>query len=110
MRDQLLAALELGGCSLDELLADLTSGRALMWRGERSVLVTQVNERPGLRNLHVWLAGGSMREILTFIPGIFAWARAQGCTEVTIDGRKGWARVLAPHGFSAVDGELRRAL
>lgn len=60
--------------------------------------------------LHVWLAGGDLADILRLKPGIEAWARAQGCERVTINGRHGWARVLRRWGYVRVGDELERRL
>lgn len=77
---------------------------AQLWLGRRSALVTQVTVE---RDIHVWLAGGEMDEIIALVPGAEAWARAMTCTSVTIDGRPGWARVLKRLGYGP-DGDLLR--
>ena len=89
-----------------DLLRDLYRGEARMWLGERAAIVTQHVDRC----LHVWLAGGDLREIVEMRVGVEAYARALGCQEITITGRRGWERVLRQHGFSLRDGELRKAL
>jgi hypothetical protein len=103
-RRWLLPALR-DGCESD-LLDDLTRGDAQLWFGERAALVTQHVDRC----LHIWLAGGDLREIIEMRVGVEAYARARGCQEITITGRAGWERVLRPHGYSPRDGELRKAL
>lgn len=85
----------------------LLEGSAQLWLGERAAMVTEVTAHP--RKVHVWLAGGDLAEILSFIPGIAAWGRMMGCTEATIEGRKGWSRVLKPYGFTG-DTVLRKML
>jgi len=92
------------------LIADLISGAAQLWPGERSALVTQVFEAPDGPSLHVWLAGGDLGDILALKPGIEAWGRARGCLSVTIEGRRGWERLLKPDGFERVGRELRKRL
>ncbi len=109
-RAWILPALRPSCASEAELVADLASGRAQLWVGERSAMVTQcVAETRGLC-LHVWLAGGDLRNILELKPGVEAWARARGCTHVTIDGRPGWARVLRQYGYALRGDELERRL
>lgn len=100
----LLPALQDG--TEDELLQDLRAGDARLWLGEGAALVTQ----PLGEVLHVWLGGGDLGGILAMRSGIEAFARGCGCREITITGRRGWERVLRPHGFSMRDGELRKAL
>lgn len=105
-RDWLLPALE--DDTEDEVINDLLLNRAQLWRGERSAMVTRLIQ-PNAR-LHVWLGGGSLRELLRMIPGMVAWGRQQGCAWATIHGRKGWGRLLWRYGFETRDGELWKAL
>ena len=91
----------------DEVVSALATGEAQLWPGERAALVTQLI-RPDC--LHVWLAGGDLAEILAMRPGLEAWGRAQGARAMTINGRRGWARVLARFGFEPDGEELRKAL
>lgn len=109
-RGWLLAALEPGCGTEADLLADLAGGRAQLWAGDRAALVTQCVEEPLGRCLHVWLAGGDLKEIMMLKPGIEAWARGQGCVRVSLDGRRGWARVLRRHGYTDNEIELERRL
>jgi hypothetical protein len=109
-RGWILPALRPECASEGELIADLASGRAQLWPGERSAMVTQCVAEARGPCLHVWLAGGELKEILEMKPGVEAWGRAQGCTHVTIDGRPGWARVLRRHGYALRGAELERRL
>lgn len=109
-RPWLLAALRPECGSEESLLADLALGRAQLWAGEAAALVTQCVDEAGGRSLHVWLAGGSLSEILKLRPGIEAWGRAHACVRVTLCGRPGWRRVLAPLGFEPMGDELMRRL
>lgn len=88
---------------------ELMSGRAQLWRGDRSALVTQLvaGEPPYIL---LWLAGGDLQEILAMDRGVTAWARAQGAREARINGRKGWARALKRLGFEPDGDELRKAI
>lgn len=90
-----------------EVVGRLLEGTAQLWLGEQCAMVTEVTKDP--RTLHVWLAGGNLREIVSLTPGIAAWGRMMGCMQATIDGRKGWKRVLAPYGFNG-DDLLRKVL
>lgn len=93
-----------------ELLAELESGRAQLWIGERCAIVTQqVMEIDG-PCLHVWLAGGALNGVLELRAGIEAWARGAGCRSITIDGRPGWRRVLNAFGYRIAGHELKRML
>lgn len=91
-----------------DLLLNLRSGHAQLWPGENAAFVTQCVTDPP--RLHVWLAGGDLRELLSMIPGMAAWGRAQGCEWATVDGRPGWKRILKPYGFVEHEGELWKEL
>lgn len=109
-RGWLLAALEPNCGSEQDILADLQAGRAQLWAGEASAMVTQCVADEQGPCLHVWLAGGNLADILRLKPGVEAWARALGCGRVTINGRKGWARVLRRSGYAVNGDELERRL
>lgn len=79
------------------IVARLLAGTAQLWLGSRSAMVTEMNGDP--RALHVWLGGGDLHELLSFTPGVAAYARTWGCSELTLQGRKGWARALRHLGF-----------
>ena len=59
--------------------------------------VTNIVEYPtGLKEMHYWLAGGELGEILSIEDLTTAWAKSEGCSRMTIRGRHGWTRKL-PH-------------
>lgn len=92
------------------VLGRILAGSAQLWIGERCAMVTEVTQVEGEpRKIHCWLAGGDMADILAITPGVEAWARMMGCKEATIEGRKGWSRVLAPMGYRG-ETVLRKAL
>ena len=77
----------------------IEAGDALFWPGQACAIVTQFWTMPRARVLNFWLAGGDLTELVEVLrPRIEAFARDNGCTAVVIAGRKGWQRVLAPHG------------
>lgn len=93
-----------------DLVADIEAGRAQLWPGCVSAVVTQCVVETDSRCLHAWLAGGDLAEIVAMIPGIEAWGRAMGCDHATVTGRRGWTRALRRLGYVRVDAELRKAL
>lgn len=103
-----MAALE--DATEEEVIAELAANRAQLWPGERSAMVTMLNNTPEGRCLHIWLAGGDMHELVAMTPGLEAWGRQQGCHYANIHGRRGWERVGRNLGWYAHDGELRKRL
>jgi len=92
-----------------EVIADIMSGKATLWPGERCAFVTQLLAGEN-RLLHIWLAGGDGREMMAMVHGMAAWGRAQGAQFATVNGRKGWKRRLNQFGFVPYNGELWKAL
>jgi hypothetical protein len=92
------------------LLAQILSGRAQLWPGERSAVVTQCLLKDYGPTIHTWLAGGTLDELLGMRPGIEAFGRAMGCMWATGEGRKGWARVFRQAGYEPFGTALRKML
>jgi len=105
-RDFILPALKDG--AEDDLLDDIARGFVQLWTGRHAAMATQLVRDPA--SIHCWLAGGDLDEILALMPGLEAYGRAMGCTHATVDGRKGWARVLKPYGYERDGAELRKVL
>lgn len=61
------------------------------------------------RAIHVWLGGGDLDDLLALMPGAESYGRAMGCEYATIEGRRGWARVLRQHGYEG-DARLKKKL
>lgn len=81
----------------------LEEDRAVLWPGASSVIVTTLEDYPqGARVIQTWLAAGEQNEIVRSLrPAIEAEAAAAwGVSHVLIEGgRRGWERVLQPHGY-----------
>lgn len=97
-RPYLEAALRRGGRhsgdNIEAVKADVYSGRAHLWPGRESAVVTCFS-----RDLHFWLAGGSLPELIKGHADAEHFARLNGCERMTMIGRPGWERVMAPLGY-----------
>lgn len=103
LKPQIAAALEYAGGThtLDDVRDFLAAGRVQIWPGVDSVVITEFVEFPQMRTLNYWLAGGDMAELVDMENCIAPWAKAHGCTRITLHGRKGWERTfLAGRGYS----------
>lgn len=88
-----------GAYALRDVREMVDDGRAQFWPSERGCVVTVVHDYPQRRILRVWLATGEW-EAFDRAAGIADQiARNLGCDGVEIEGRKGWARKLAKHGY-----------
>lgn len=97
--------------TIEDVWRDVSEGRATFWSGKRSAVISQFWNFPRARVCHYWLAGGDMGELLDeMMPVIEGWAKAQGCSETSLGGRKGWQRALAPYGFELAFTVLRKRL
>lgn len=89
-----LLAAALDGWTLDSVEQEIRVGRAQFWPMAHSAVVTQIHSYPLGRVLRVWLAGGRWDEIVRYLPSADAYARAQDCVAVEVEGRPGWERLL----------------
>lgn len=76
----------------------ISRGEVQVWGGEDAVIITQLfdNPRP---HIHGWVATGKLPAVLELAEDILAWAAMNGIHEATINGRKGWLRVLKTRGW-----------
>ena len=82
-----------------DIVRGVLNGQMQFWNGDNGCAVTEINVYPHKKNLHVFLAGGDMQQILDFEASAAAWGKAQGCTSMTIAGRVGWKKVLGKRGW-----------
>lgn len=84
--------------TFQELGHAISRGEVQVWGGEDALIITQLfdNPRP---HIHGWIATGKMAAVLELTEDILAWAHANGIKEATINGRKGWLRVLKERGW-----------
>lgn len=105
-----LHAIERPLYTMVDVEAALRNGHATLHVGRRSFLLIAVEDEgsAGERIADVWLAGGDLEEIQAVLPTIEDWARAMGCTQAWIDGRRGWARALP--GYQEMTTRVRKLL
>lgn len=96
----------LNGDTIEEVEQRLSEKTAQLWATGRGALVTEIWGAC----LHVWLAGGNLRSLLSMREPLERLAREWGLSEVTIAGRLGWDRVLQNHGYVREGDVLRKVL
>jgi hypothetical protein len=84
-----------------DLLDAFVKGTAHAWHGERCAVATEFQDHPRRRQLNIWLAAGSLREMQAMRPGMEAFARAHGATEIHFGAR------LSRHGRRRLSGWTR---
>ena len=81
-----------GSRTYDDVAEMVAAGRALLWPGPASCVITETILEPRSKSLHFFLAAGEMRELEIMAPHILAWGKSEGCTTASLIGRKGWTR------------------
>lgn len=111
-RHHIEAALEYGGAThtFDDVRDGILSGRMQIWPAPRGVAVTEIVLYPQKKVLHVFLYGGELDQALEMIDSAAAWAKTQGCDNMTLSGRLGWQRVLGKHGFKPLLVTMEREI
>lgn len=94
-------ALEAGGGShsIEHVLAAVRRGEAQLWLDGDAAIVTEVNDAPNHRELHFWLATGTLEDVIALSNKVTEWGRERGCTVATLSGRFGWKKALAQEGW-----------
>ncbi|HZC15654.1 MAG TPA: hypothetical protein VE309_02730 [Caulobacteraceae bacterium] len=96
---------------IEDIEAALARGEAVLWPGEACALVSEFVTYPsGERASQVMSAGGDLAEILSMVPGMEAFARLNGCAISTVEGRRGWEKVLKAAGYEFLSIKLRKPL
>ena len=84
----------------ETILQGLESGNLQMWAAHNSFCLTELRLAPtGLKALHLFLAGANpgtdgLDELKGLYPLIEGWGKEEGCTRVTMVGRRGWAKTF----------------
>lgn len=87
-----------GTHTAEDVAVEILQGRAQLWCGRESVIVTELIAYPRLKACRIWLASGDMAELTKeMLPDVEAWASSEGCGRMEIVGRKGWRRVLSDY-------------
>ena len=93
----LLDALEYSGGThnLEDVAMALHKDYMQLWPTNESVLVTEVVQYPRAKHLHVFLGAGNIDELQEVMPFVIKRAKEEGCSKVTLTGRRGWEKVLS---------------
>jgi hypothetical protein len=96
------AALEYTGGThtLDNVIAEIYSGKLQFWAGTNCAIVTEIEVYPQTKTLHFFLAGGDLAELREMTAKLEIWAKGIGCKAATLTGRKGWEKPLAGDGYT----------
>jgi hypothetical protein len=82
-----------------EIVLGIGDGRMQLWPAERGCIITEIVIYHHTKCLHVFLAGGELDEILQMTENVKEWAKLQGCSFASFDGRFGWQKPLEKIGW-----------
>jgi hypothetical protein len=94
----------------EDVYESVMLGRMQLWENNDSMLITEIVVYPRKKTLHIFLASGTMDDVLDVLPSVEAWGRIQGCEAVTFAGRKGWLRVMTKRGYSSTLAVMEKGL
>lgn len=101
----------------EQLHAELIAGRAHLWYATdsggtiRAILVASIHSYPASRACQVWVVAGSLPDNWSaFLTYLEHWARAQGCSRLSLYGRPGWERKLRRLGWGVRSVWMEREL
>ncbi len=96
------AALDYSGGThdFDDIAASVRSGYMQFWPAPKGCAITEILTFPKRKIFHIFLAGGEKQQIVDMDESAVEFARREGCTGMTIAGRRGWARVLMNKGWT----------
>ena len=87
--------------TIDDIEFGLAQCKYVFWPATKSAAVTEIQEFPRAKHMHIFLAGGDLDELRGMVPMWQSWARFNGCSKVTLCGRRGWERALKQQGWKA---------
>jgi len=76
--------------------------RMQLWPAPDGCLVTEIVSYPRKKVLHIFLAGGELGQIKDMQEAVMEWGKQQGCSNLTLAGRKGWERALKNQGWKPI--------
>lgn len=107
------AALEHSGGThwIEDVEAMLRRGELYFVSNEGAALVLQHVVFPRLSVLNIFLGGGQLDAVRELVGGLVTEAaRTLRCDAISLEGRPGWKRALAPLGFTSLGVTLGKRL
>lgn len=112
LADLFAKALKRGGNghTPEEIAAECAAGKMQLWPGHDCLAVTQLYDLADRKVCHVLYVAGDGAELEEMEKSVAAWAKAQGCSSLMQNGRRGWCRVLKKRGWNEVVTTMERSI
>jgi len=88
-----------GTHTIEDIEAEIGRGQLALMAGRESAMLCEIRNYPRLRALHIFLAGGDLKELRSFNAMMDNAARVMECSRISIGGRHGWERALSDLGY-----------
>lgn len=88
-----------GTHTFDDVVHSISLGTMQFWPAPKGCAVTEIVTYPKKKVLHIFLAAGELEQIIDMDSSAVEFARINGCTGMSIAGRKGWSKVLKNSGY-----------
>jgi hypothetical protein len=89
-----------GTHTFDDICGMVRSGALQFWPADDACAITEIIFYPRKKVLHIFLAGGNMDTIVDMNASAEHFAKLNGCTGMSVAGRRGWSKVLSHKGYS----------
>ena len=112
-KDGIEAALKYSGYShsFDDIVGAVVLGRAHFYPlSDDSFAIMEVKTYPQYKEYHCFLAGGNLDDLVAAQDMIGENGIALGCSDLSIMGRRGFARALKRHGWKETHVRMTRHL
>ena len=111
-REWIEAALEHSGGThnFEDIVDGVKAGTFQFWPADDACAITEIVTFPRKKVLHIFLAGGNKDTIVAMDDSAAYFAQLNGCTGMTIAGRRGWKRVLSEKGYDEAFTVLGKSL
>lgn len=109
-RDLVAKAADGSHQTIESIERTLEDGSAQLLTATGCCFIVELTNYPTERACQVMWSAGTLDAILAALPGLHAWAKAQGCTEMLVEGHAAWQRALKPLGYRPWSVTIRKAL
>jgi hypothetical protein len=109
-RDRIAKAVDGSHHTIEAIDQRLSTGRLRAWMTPDCCLLLEFVQYPTERACQVMWAAGDLAAILGQADAIEAFAKEAGCTEMLIESRPAWAKVLAGRGYRPWSVTVRKGL